>query len=132
MASINKVILIGNLGADPEVRFTPGGQAVANFRIAMADATAAMLLPPWVQAIEGMQALANLQVLPLTTRDGTRWHFDDQNQGLSRRPVERQGALAQTDAAAVRPAAWGQCAVTTDSRRRDACCSPRPRVRSSN
>jgi single-strand DNA-binding protein len=31
---VNKVILIGNLGADPEVRFTPGGQAVANFRIA--------------------------------------------------------------------------------------------------
>lgn len=31
---VNKVILIGNLGAPPEVRFTPGGQAVANFRIA--------------------------------------------------------------------------------------------------
>ncbi|KFA87615.1 single-stranded DNA-binding protein, partial [Archangium violaceum] len=34
---VNKVILIGNLGADPEVRFTPGGQAVANFRIATTD-----------------------------------------------------------------------------------------------
>ncbi|NMO20239.1 single-stranded DNA-binding protein [Pyxidicoccus fallax] len=34
---VNKVILIGNLGADPEVRFTPGGQAVANFRIATSD-----------------------------------------------------------------------------------------------
>jgi len=31
---VNKVILIGNLGADPEVRFTPAGAAVANFRIA--------------------------------------------------------------------------------------------------
>jgi single-strand DNA-binding protein len=31
---VNKVILIGNLGKDPEVRFTPGGQAVANFTIA--------------------------------------------------------------------------------------------------
>jgi len=31
---VNKVILIGNLGADPEVRFTPSGQAVANFRVA--------------------------------------------------------------------------------------------------
>lgn len=31
---VNKVILIGNLGSNPEVRFTPGGQAVANFRIA--------------------------------------------------------------------------------------------------
>ncbi len=34
MASINKVILIGNLGSDPDVRFTSGGQAVANFSIA--------------------------------------------------------------------------------------------------
>lgn len=37
MASINKVILIGRLGKDPEVRFTPGGQAVANFSIATTD-----------------------------------------------------------------------------------------------
>lgn len=34
MSSVNKMIAIGNLGADPEIRFTPGGQAVANFRIA--------------------------------------------------------------------------------------------------
>ena len=33
-ASVNKVILIGNLGSDPEVRYTPSGQAVANFNIA--------------------------------------------------------------------------------------------------
>lgn len=31
---VNRVLLMGNLGADPEVRFTPSGQAVANFRIA--------------------------------------------------------------------------------------------------
>ena len=34
---VNKVILVGNLGADPEVRFTPSGQAVANFRIATSE-----------------------------------------------------------------------------------------------
>ena len=34
---VNKVILVGNLGADPEVRFTPRGQAVANFRIATSE-----------------------------------------------------------------------------------------------
>lgn len=34
MASVNKVILIGNLGKDPEVRYTPSGAAVANFNIA--------------------------------------------------------------------------------------------------
>jgi single-strand DNA-binding protein len=31
---VNKVILVGNLGKDPEVRYTNGGQAVANLRIA--------------------------------------------------------------------------------------------------
>lgn len=37
MAGVNKVILIGNLGADPEVRYTPSGQPVANFRIATSE-----------------------------------------------------------------------------------------------
>lgn len=34
---INKVILIGNLGADPEVRYMPNGAAVANLRIATSE-----------------------------------------------------------------------------------------------
>ncbi len=34
MASVNKVILIGNLGKDPEVRYTPNGNAVCNLRLA--------------------------------------------------------------------------------------------------
>lgn len=34
MASVNKVIIIGNLGADPEVRVTGGGQSVATLNIA--------------------------------------------------------------------------------------------------
>ncbi len=37
MASLNKVMLIGNLGADPEVRYTAGGTAVANLRIATTE-----------------------------------------------------------------------------------------------
>lgn len=37
MASINKVILIGNLGKDPEVRYTTDGTAVATFSIATSD-----------------------------------------------------------------------------------------------
>lgn len=35
--SLNKVQLIGNLGADPEIRATPGGAQVANFRVACAE-----------------------------------------------------------------------------------------------
>jgi single-strand DNA-binding protein len=37
MASVNKVILIGNLGKDPELRYTPSGQAVATFSIATTE-----------------------------------------------------------------------------------------------
>ena len=34
---VNKVILIGNLGADPEVRYSQNGTAVANFRVATTE-----------------------------------------------------------------------------------------------
>lgn len=37
MASVNKVILMGNLGRDPEVRYMPNGEAVANFSIATTE-----------------------------------------------------------------------------------------------
>jgi single-strand DNA-binding protein len=37
MASVNKAILIGNLGKDPELRYTPSGQAVASFPIATTE-----------------------------------------------------------------------------------------------
>ena len=37
MASVNKVILIGNLGRDPETRYTTGGDAVTNIRLATTD-----------------------------------------------------------------------------------------------
>lgn len=37
MASVNKVILVGNLGADPDVRYLPSGEAVANLRLATTD-----------------------------------------------------------------------------------------------
>ena len=38
MASVNKVILVGNLGRDPEVRYTPNGGAVCNITIATSRA----------------------------------------------------------------------------------------------
>ena len=34
MASVNKVIIVGNLGRDPEVRYTPNGSAVCNVTVA--------------------------------------------------------------------------------------------------
>lgn len=37
MASVNKAIIVGNLGADPEMRFLPSGEAVANLSIATTD-----------------------------------------------------------------------------------------------
>ena len=37
MAGVNKVILVGNLGKDPEVRYTPDGKAVTNITLATSD-----------------------------------------------------------------------------------------------
>ncbi len=37
MASVNKVILVGNLGADPETRYTATGDAVCNIRLATTE-----------------------------------------------------------------------------------------------
>ena len=37
MASVNKVILVGHLGADPESRFAPSGDAICNIRIATSE-----------------------------------------------------------------------------------------------
>jgi single-strand DNA-binding protein len=37
MASVNKVILVGNLGADPDTRYLPSGDAVSNIRLATTD-----------------------------------------------------------------------------------------------
>ncbi|KFA59278.1 single-stranded DNA-binding protein [Gilliamella sp. Choc4-2] len=51
---INKVILVGNLGQDPEVRYMPNGNAVANFSIATSES--------WKDKQTG------------ETRDRTEWH----------------------------------------------------------
>jgi single-strand DNA-binding protein len=37
MASVNKVIIVGNLGRDPEMRYMPSGEAVANITVATTD-----------------------------------------------------------------------------------------------
>ncbi len=37
MASVNKAIILGNLGKDPELRYTPSGQAVTSLRIATTE-----------------------------------------------------------------------------------------------
>ena len=51
---INKVILIGNLGADPETRYTPAGLAITNLRLATTDS--------WKDKQSGEQ------------QDRTEWH----------------------------------------------------------
>ena len=37
MSSVNKVILVGNLGKDPEMRYMPSGEAIANFSVATSE-----------------------------------------------------------------------------------------------
>lgn len=54
MASLNKVLLIGNLGADPELKYMTSGDAVANIRLATTDS--------WKDKATGEQ------------REATEWH----------------------------------------------------------
>lgn len=54
MASLNKALLIGNLGADPETRYTTSGDAVCNIRLATTDT--------WRDKASGEQ------------RENTEWH----------------------------------------------------------
>jgi single-strand DNA-binding protein len=49
---INKVILIGNLGADPESRTTPGGLTVTNFNVATSDRRKDKQSGDWVEETE--------------------------------------------------------------------------------
>ena len=49
MASVNKVILIGNCGRDPEVRYLPSGQAVANVSIATSSRRKDKSSGEWVE-----------------------------------------------------------------------------------
>ena len=54
MASVNKVILVGNLGRDPETRYMPSGDAITNITIATTDS--------WKDKATGEK------------RDATEWH----------------------------------------------------------
>jgi single-strand DNA-binding protein len=54
MASVNKVIIVGNLGADPETRYLPSGDAVTNIRVATTDR--------WKDKASG------------DTKEATEWH----------------------------------------------------------
>ncbi len=49
---INKVILVGNLGADPESRTTPGGMTVTNFNVATSDRRRDKQSGDWVEETE--------------------------------------------------------------------------------
>ena len=54
MASVNKVIIVGNLGRDPEIRYMPSGDALANIAVATTD--------KWKDKATGEQ------------REATEWH----------------------------------------------------------
>ncbi len=56
---VNKVILVGNLGADPEARSMPSGMTVTNIRIATSES--------WNQRLTYEPAMANLCTLPPVT-----------------------------------------------------------------
>ena len=50
---VNKVILIGNVGADPEVRYLEGGVAVANLRLATTETAKTSIRPSGITSYYG-------------------------------------------------------------------------------
>src|SRR5262249_26800795 len=76
---------------------------IANFRLAMADSTATMLMPGLVNAIESAGALANIRVLPLTTRDPRPLLEEDEvDCAIGYFPSVIAGIVAEGQAAALR------------------------------
>lgn len=67
MASVNKVILVGHLGQDPELRYTSGGEAVVNLNIATSE--------QWKDKATGEK------------REATEWH----RVGIFGKPAEIAG-----------------------------------------
>ena len=59
MAGVNKAIIIGNLGSDPELKYTPSGQAVANFKrrnnriLQRCPRAAAVIAPNGIASLSG-------------------------------------------------------------------------------
>jgi DNA-binding transcriptional LysR family regulator len=88
-------------GAFSPRSFDPATDA-ATFNIAMADATAAMLLPQLVTSIETVRALANIRILPLTTRDPRRLVEDgDADLAVGYFPTAIAAIVAQDEDAAL-------------------------------
>lgn len=56
--SVNKVILVGNLGKDPEIKFTGGGTAVANFSIATSSSYKDKTTQEWRETTEWHNVVA--------------------------------------------------------------------------
>ena len=52
MASLSKIQIIGNLGRDPELRYTPNGRPVATFSVAVNQATKNQQTGEWVEATD--------------------------------------------------------------------------------
>lgn len=75
----------------------------SNFRLAMADATAALLAPGLVAAIERERALCNLRMLPLTTRDPRRLlEQGEADVAVGHFPALRTALLAEGEASTLR------------------------------
>jgi single-strand DNA-binding protein len=58
MAGVNKVIIIGNLGRDPEIKYTQSNQPVANFSVATSDSWKDKSTDEWVEKTEWHRVVA--------------------------------------------------------------------------
>ena len=129
MAGVNKVILIGNLGADPEVRTTPQGATVANLRLAVSETWKDQQgqrqeRTEWVNLVLWRQ---QAEIAQKYLRKGSKIYaegklqtrsWDDKQSGQKRYSTDvvvehftilsERGPNADGEAGAPEPQAWGQ------------------------
>lgn len=132
MASVNKVILLGNLGRDPEIRYTQSGTAVANFTMATSERwndpsgekrerTEWHRIVVWGKQAEiaseylrkGRQVYieGSLQTREWTDRDGNKRYTTEvraQRLQLLGRPDDRQNAPAAAEEEVAEPGGYSE------------------------
>ena len=145
MSGVNKVILIGNIAADPEVRTTPQGATVANLRLAVSETWKDQQgqrqeRTEWVNLVLWRQ---QAEIAQKYLRKGSKIYaegklqtrsWDDKQTGAKRYAtdvvvdhfimLDTRGPNADGEAGAPEPQAWGQRAQKGGKPRKPAAVPP--------
>jgi single-strand DNA-binding protein len=98
MASLNKILLIGNVGSDPEIRVTQAGKRIANFRMAMSESWKDRTTGERKEKVEWLPiCVFNEHLIPVVeqyVKKGTRLYVEGQI--ATRKWTDKEGAERYT------------------------------------